>query len=588
MSLPQRVFALLLLLCGAPLAGPEEGFLRPAQLERGMRGVGLTVFQGRTIDTFGAEILGVLRDYRGPGQDLILARLFGGPLAQTGVISGMSGSPVYVTGKLIGAVAYAFLPLPKEPICGITPIHDMLATLERNLDAPAKAGSLRLELEAQALAQVSAALGGEPSSSLTLRPLGTPVWVSGATPLATRALSRAFRRAGLELVATPGGQALPDLRPQLAPGAALGVQLISGDLSATSIGTLTYLDGERVLAFGHPMMLAGATDMPMTGAYIHQVFASQSLSYKMGDATRPVGAIRQDRLPAIAGVLGPVPRMLPVSVRLRREGEENHFHFGVLPQRDLAPNLTQAVLLQTLEAAEKLEGDATVEVRGRLHLSQGRVLEREQIYSGPQAIWDAAEALTLPLQVLGQTPFSDLAPDSLSFELELREHLAAAQVLGLRVEQPTPRSGQLLKVAVTLQPYQQPLVQQVVILPLPANLAPGPLVLRVGGGAASRQWEDQRRPELLQPRDAAQLLALLGRRERDDELVLELYRPEPGLSLEGRELPNPPPSARAVMEQEHSAGRVGSVAGQVLLRRQVLTAFVLEGEQALEINVRRP
>lgn len=591
MALSQRLLALLLLWCTTVLAQalPQGQFMGPEELRRGMRGVGRTVFQGTAIDTFGAEILGVLRDYRGPGQDLILARLSGGPLAQTGVIAGMSGSPVYVEGRLIGAVAYAFLPLPKEPICGITPIHDMLATLERNLETRPEAGSLRFELDPRATAQMGAVLDQpQDTSSLTLVPLATPVWVAGAGPLASQVLTRVFGKAGLEMLAAPGGQAPADARPELAPGAALGVQLISGDLNATGIGTLTYIDGNRVLAFGHPMMLAGATDMPMTGAYIHQVFASQSLSYKMGAATQPVGAIRQDRQPAIAGLLGPVPRMLPVSVRLRRQGAEQRFHFGVLPHRDLAPGLTQAALLQTLEAAEKIEGDATVEVRGRLYLSQGRVLDRAQIYSGPQAIWTAAEELTLPLHILSQSQFPDLKPDSLTFELELREEVAAAQVLGLRVEQPSPKSGQTLQVIVTLQPYQRAPEQQKVALALPADLPPGPLVLRVGGGAASRQWEQARRPELFQPRDAAQLLELLGHDERDDDLVVELYRPEPGLSLEGRELPALPPSARAVLDQEHSAGRVGPIAGRVLLRRQVHTAFVLAGEQSLEINVRRP
>jgi hypothetical protein len=374
----------------------------------------------------------------------------------------------------------------------------------------------------------------------------------------------------------------------MVPGAALGVQLVSGDLSATSIGTLTYVDGQQVLAFGHPMMLAGATDLPMTGAYIHQVFASQYLSYKMGAATRPVGAIRQDRQPGIAGLLGPIPRMLPVSVLLRRQGEERHFHFAVLPHRDLAPGLTQAVLIQTLESAEKLDGDATMQVHAQIHLSQGRVLDQEQIYSGSRAIWAAAEELTLPLQILSLTPFSDLKPDSLSFELSLNEHISTAQVLGLRVDRPALEIGELLQASVTLQPYQQPLVQQVVDIHLPADLAPGPLVLRIGSGTASRQWESQRRPELLQPRDAAQLLALLGQQERDDDLIVELYRPEPGLTLDGRELPGLPPSARAVFDQGGSVGHVGPIKGRVLLRQRVRTAYVLAGEQSLELSVRRP
>jgi hypothetical protein len=589
MALSQRILSLvlLLLLNTRAQALPQGAFMRPEELQRGMRGVGRTVFRGTAIDTFEAEILGVLHNSRGPGQDLILARLSGGPLAQTGVIQGMSGSPVYVEGRLIGAVAYAFLPFPKEPLCGITPIHDMLGTLERGL-APAPVQGAHLAPDPQAMDQLNEALGNRQPSSLTLVALGTPIWVTGSSPLTAQVLGKVLGKLGLTLLAAPGGQALPDTQTALVPGAALGVQLVSGDLSATGIGTLTYVDGERVVAFGHPMMLSGATDMPMTGAYIHEVFASQYLSYKMGAATRPVGAIRQDRQPAIAGLLGPVPRMLPVSVLLRRQGGERQFRFAVLPHRDLAAGLTQAVLLESLESAERLEGDATVQASARLYLSQGRVLEREQIYSGTQALWDAAEGLIAPLDLLSQAEFSDLKPDSLSFELELRDQLATAQVLGLRVERPALELGQPLRASVTLQPYQQPLVQQALEFALPADLAPGPLVLRVGGGAASRQWERQRRPELLQPRDAGQLLALMSLQERDDDLVVELYRPEPGLSIEGRELPALPPSARAVLDQERSAGRVGPIKGRVLLRRRVRTAYVLEGEQAVEMNLRRP
>ena len=150
------------------------------------------------------------------------------------------------------------------------------------------------------------------------------------------------------------------------------------------------------------------------------------------------------------------------------------------------------------------------------------------------------------------------------------------------------KTGETLKASVTLQPYQQQVVEQQVELTLPVDLAPGPLILRVGSGAAGQAWESQRRPELLQPRDAAQLLALLGQRERDDDLIVELYRPEPGLSMEGRELPSLPPSARAVLDQERSAGRMGPIKGRVLLHQRVRTAYVLSGEQSLELNVRRP
>ena len=214
-----------------PISGE---FMAADELSRGMRGVGRTVFQGTSIDSFAVEILGVVHSGLGPRQDLILARLSGGPLAETGIIKGMSGSPVYVEGRLIGAVAYGWT-FSKQPICGITPIHQMLRVMERDMGPP-PAGSrahFPLELDADAAALVREAIpDGELPDAVSLEPLATPVWVAGMTPLAGSILGEILRPFGLQVMAAPGGREEIGAEPLLEPGSPLGVQLISGDLSA--------------------------------------------------------------------------------------------------------------------------------------------------------------------------------------------------------------------------------------------------------------------------------------------------------------------------------------------------------------------
>ena len=576
------------LLHTAFLQAASTPFMAPDDLSRGMRGMGKTVFQGTTIDTFEVEILGVQRHRLGPGQDLILARLSGGPLEETGVIRGMSGSPVYIDGRLIGAVAYGW-PYSKVPICGITPIHEMIQVMDRSLEPPPESGKVWTPpaVDLEGTARLKDIVGDlRTTGPITLEPLGTPVWITGFTPAAGKILQDLLGPLGLHPVATPGGEAPADALVRLEPGAALGVQLIAGDLSATGIGTLTYMDGERIIGFGHPMMLTGATDMPMTGAYIHDIIPSRFFSFKLGAATAPVGAVRQDRATAIAGLVGPVPAMLPIEVQVRSAAGAETFHFQVLRHQNLTPGLTRTVLLGALESAEKLLGAATLHLRAAIRL--GRTVQREQVYSGPAAILTAALEATRPLDALSRTRFSGIHLDGLSFSVELTENIETAQVRGLRVENRVLRPGETLALQVTLQPYRQPPVEQEVEIALPAEISSGPLFLRAGSGAAGEGWEGERRPDAFQPRTAQHLLEVLDYHERNDELIVELYRQEESLTVDGRELPGLPPSARFILEQGNSSGRLGPVHGRVIQRQRVRTDYVLSGEQSLELMVRKP
>ncbi|NKB67631.1 MAG: hypothetical protein GKR89_11250 [Candidatus Latescibacteria bacterium] len=576
---------------GALLAESKDGpFMGVDELRRGMRGVGRTVFQGTTIDTFGAEILGVLHNGMGPQRDLILARLEGGPLADTGVIRGMSGSPVYIDGRLIGAVGYGWS-FTKSPICVITPIGEMLQVMERPmaLGTENSASAHRVQLKSETLSWIAASAGPIPAGTLpVLEPLATPVWLSGATPGAAAVLEEVLQPLGFQPVVSPGGRSMEEEPTILEPGATMGILLIGGDLNATVTGTLTYIDADRVVGFGHPFMGTGRTDMPLTGGYIYEVLPSQMASFKIGAATRVVGAIRQDRQAAIAGQLGPVPAMLPMEVAVRSPQLERTFHFELLQHRDLLAGLARSALLQAFEAAEKLGGEATLTLRASVELDNGQRLDTQQIYSGQSALFGAALEGVRPVQILAQSPFAGPTVAGLRFEAEVREDIRVAQIRALRTAGTQLEPGRPTTVKITLQPYLEEAVELEMSLELPPNTSPGPLVLRVGNGSARQRWESQRQPDAFVPRNAQHLLQLLGRQGRNDQLVVELYRLEEGLTVDGRELPGLPPSARAVMQETVSSGRMGPVYGRIIQQQQIHTDYVLSGEQTLELNVVQP
>ncbi|MDP6699752.1 MAG: hypothetical protein QGH25_08885, partial [Candidatus Latescibacteria bacterium] len=243
-------------------------------------------------------------------------------------------------------------------------------------------------------------------------------------------------------------------------------------------------------------------------------------------------------------------------------------------------------LLTSIESTEKVFGDATLRIATRLALTDGRTLERRQMYSGQIALLVAALDAVVPFDELQQNPFAALAIDALHFDLDIGESLTSARVFALRPSTPEPAAGQRIAVRVALLPYRAKVEEIAIDLDLPENLAAGPLVLRAGSGSAAEAWEAARSPDAFVPRDLDALLTLLTRKVTADELVIELFRPGSGFTLDGRELPDLPPSARAVLSAERSAGRLGPVQGEVLLRRTVATNYVLAGEQSLELTVR--
>src|SRR6476646_2595897 len=329
---------------GLPALRADTPQMPISEIRPGMVGIGRTVFTGTQVQEFKAHILGVIENVIGTQRNLILAKLEGGPLASTGVIAGMSGSPVYIDGKLIGAVSYALGSFSKEPIAGITPIAEMTdSTTFSDVRPPGARVKVEFPLTRESLSaafrkalawnrpfaerpndtelagiSAVAGLGGSQLGTL-LRPIATPLVMSGFEPDLADIFGGAFRDQGF----VPTGGSVAGMREgekpyegPLKPGDAVGVMLVGGDLMLGGTGTVTHIDGNRVYAFGHPMYNLGPTEFPMTRAYVYTVLPSLVSSMKLSTTGEVIGTVLQDRATAIAGRLGAGPRLIPITLTL--------------------------------------------------------------------------------------------------------------------------------------------------------------------------------------------------------------------------------------------------------------------------------
>jgi hypothetical protein len=553
------------------------------ELRRGMRGIGRTVFQGTRIDTFQVEILGVLHNAIGPRSDLILARLSGGPLSNTGVILGMSGSPVYIDGKLVGAVSYRVGAFAKEPIAGITPIAAMVDLFNRPSAPEGVSSAARLtETGARRLVDLTGMNAAE------LTPISLPIVISGFARQAVAEFRHEFSRMGWTPVQGGGGMdpGLPS--GAFEPGAAMGVQLVRGDLSVTGIGTLTHRDGDRVVGFGHSMIFGGATALPMTAAYIHEVLPSQYASFKLGVVGETIGAIVQDRAPGIAGTIGLEVDMMPAQINLRSPGKQAQFRMEVLRNRDLSPTLLRMAVFSAMISSEKLTGEVTVKSRVRIDLNGRPSVEAENVYAGPLGLSNAVLGVTTPLAKLIRNPFEPVKIERVTFDLDVeaeRAHTARIKSIGLQKTSFQP--GDTVRVTVSLKPYWGGLEEVQEALVIPNQTPGGRLILRVSSASAHGKQEAKRAPGEYNARDLDHLIRLLGRVGRNNEMVVELLSGALGVTIEGREVSRLPSSVLSVLQFSRSSDAVKRVLQTVVQRARIPTDYVLSGSQVVVLNVNR-
>jgi SpoIVB peptidase S55 len=579
-----------------------------SEVRPGMTGVGRTVFEGARVDEFGVRILGVLENAVGPRQSLILARLEGGPLAETGVIAGMSGSPVYVDGKLVGAVAYSF-PFGKQPIAGITPIGDMLSAAEN--PAP-RSSSARLHPSGQGVpapldrAAVAAALqrplrsllpAGYQGEALppavagaTLSPLALPLVFSGFEPETFDWARSVFSSMGFAPVMGGGGGGTPPGPvPDLAPGAAVGVSLVEGDLDLSVTGTITDIEDGRVYAFGHPFYNLGPTRFPLKKAWVYSVFPSLQVSWKIAAALDAVGTMDQDRTTTIAGRLGATPRMIPVEVRLRSpRTAERTFRFRIVEDDLFTPVLGYVSLLSVLQGHERAIGAATLRIDARLALAGGREVRVRDVVAGRQPAQEAAAALAGPLALLVGNDFDRVTIEKLDVTVDAAETLETATLVRAWVDGRLPlRPGTVAPVKVQLRTHRGETVTQTLPVPIPPSAPTGTYTLLVADAATMDAVEQREMRQGFVARNLDDLLRELNRLRVGSRIYARLTRPAGGAVVGGQYFPSLPGSVLSVLSSPDQGTSVVPLPASPVWSGELATDRAVSGWRQLGVSVER-
>lgn len=589
-----RRFAGLIFLSLLPLTlgfnWDESKFMSIDEIKPGMEGIARTVFEGTKIEEFKVRILSVQRNAF-PKSDLIRAVGIDDKIKRTGVLSGMSGSPVYVDGRLIGAIAYAYS-FSKEPIMGITPIESMLKIWDYpdGPSSPEETGLLpffspeellRWVRERMELASAEAPSPGE------LRPIKVPIAISGFSPQAARAL-KALLSEGNFTVVEGGGGGRPDLNPPIRPGAVVGTEFIRGDLTAFGYGTVTYREGDRILIFGHPAYGEGRVEMPLSGGYVHCVVPSLYLGFKLAGPTKPFGTMVQDREFGCAGIIGPVPPYIPVKVKVTTaDGRTIDYNYEVVRHRYLTPALITSAVWTTIDVAEKETGNYTVRVRAVIVPEKYPAIVKENVFSGSASPGLAAASVLYPISTLMRNQFEEIGIERVELEVKVEDERRSASIIGARLDKRVYKPGETMRLTVTIRPYLEEPIQRTVEIRLPDDMPEGNAMAVIGSAAAVRAWEKTRAPQRYTPRNVEQLLRLLQEEEPNDRLIVEIVLPKPGLTVSGEEMPNLPISMLYVMNPSIQAGEVGLTKGTVLLKKSMETGFVLSGSAVLRFVVSR-
>ena len=583
-----------------------------SEIRAGMVGTGRTVFEGTRVEEFKAHLLGVIENAIGPQRNLILAKLEGGPLAQTGVIAGMSGSPVYVDGRLIGAVSYSLGSFSKEPIAGITPIDEMTAesavatrpaSARVHIDLPITPDGLAAAFkrglnwnrafadrpEDSRLVGVNSipGVGGREVGAM-LRPIATPLMMSGFDPEVADLIGSAMRDQGFIPM---GGRAVgsrPGDMPfdgPLKPGDALGVTFVEGDYLLGGTGTVTYIDGDRVYAFGHPMYNLGPTEFPITRAYVYTLLPSLYASSKLTVTGETVGTLLQDRATTIAGRLGPGPRLIPVTMTLesRRDASKRTFTFGVVKDQLLSPLMTYSALLNTLFSYERQMGAATFGLKGKVFVRNHDDVALDNLFSGDSASVGAASYIVTPLTALMGNDYEKVDIEGVDLTFTSAEEPRTATLQRVWLDDPRPRAGRTVPLKILLRTYRGEDVLRTVPIEIPAHSS-GNLSILVSDGQRLTQAElRESRPN--QPRNVPQLIRVLNKTRRNNALYVKLLTAEAGAVVNGELLSSLPPSVLAVLEADRSGGSFNPLSSATLGEWEMTTEDAVNGIRTLNVSV---
>lgn len=577
-------------------------------MHRGLHGTAYTVFEGSTPEPIDVEILGVLRDAIGPGKDMILARLTGAKAEYDGVVAGMSGSPVYVNGKLLGAIGYRIGQFTRQPIAGITPIQQMLDVfpvtkrIDRLYNAENRDSANTLSdppitpeisttsLEGMSGSSVMSDLTSTREAPTIVQPIATPLVFDGFSVSTIERFRQRFGALGMIPVAGLGGATpnAPDKAP-VVPGSAISAVIVSGDFNLAATCTVTYVDPKHLLACGHPITRYGNVSLPMDKAVVVATVASQLSPMKIINTTANVGSFTEDRDSGILGVFGKKAQMIPVTLTIRGESRTHIYHFAIAEHPRLTSSALIASIYQAMQDTNSYNDPSTYKVTGSIRIAGYPDVRIDEMVAPTNKLPSSLTAAVSIAQRFNSI-FSNtqVLPDIQSVSLDLdaspgRHSATLAEAYALT---PTVRAGELFTIEATLHPYRKP--QRPVRIPvrLPETLKPGPVRLLVSDGTTLDHTLHLIQNPAAPTPGLAETITRLNQLHPTDRLYVTLLVPVPQASLRGHDLPAIPLTVANVLQPENSSGKF-SIDGETALplaNRQI--NMELSGSRVIMVNVR--
>jgi len=598
------IAATVALVCVSPNVWPRQEFFPVEQLRPGMKGTGKTCYRGSEPEEFQVEILGVLRGV-GPGADAVLARLSGGPLETTGVFEGMSGSPVFIDGKLLGAVAFSFQ-FPKEAIGGITPIRQMVdAFKEQSMESGSIGGgkvlkksilwNYRSQPTDAALNDYGLWANPNDARALTafpghaLVPIATPLNLGGFSSKTLQVFTPHLRNLGFTALQGSGAPASTSNTPPLEPGSNIVVPLVRGDMDVAAGGTVTYIEGNKVYAFGHPLFNLGFAELPMHKGRAITVFPSLQSSFKILETTEPAGTIRQDRGSGIYGILGEKTKMIPMNVRLATSrGVKKTLKYEVARDRFLTPFLINFTVFNSIVSSERGLGVSTVELKGKIAIKGEQPVEIENRFSSDSnSPVIASLSIAVPVSFLLSSGYKNLDLENIDLDIAAVEDDRAAVLDSVRLDRPELKAGEALNLDLFYRKTDGEVVQDSYPVRIPPDVTPGPIHMLIADGTSVMSMDAREQGEDFIPRDLSQLIKFINNLRKNDRLYIRIFRREAGAIVKGEGLPGLPPSVLSILRSDRNTGGMNPIQTSTFMEYELPPSdYVISGSKILTLQIK--
>jgi SpoIVB peptidase S55 len=561
------------------------------QIHAGMHGVAYTVFQGTKPEPMDVEVLGVLKNANGPKGDIILVRLGGAKAEYTGVVAGMSGSPVYFDGKLAGAVAFRIGEFSKEPIAGVTPISEMLEISA--IDHSAVSGPVEAKAGASGSSKTaSPSISTAPVQSFAnyLKPIETPLVFNGFSEDTVQRFASQFAASGIVPVMGTGSVSDAKQPEPMEPGSAVSAILVRGDMDIAATCTVTYMDSDHLLACGHPLMQFGMIDIPMTKAQVLATLPSPLNAFKIVNATEPVGAFVQDRHNGILGEFDKKPDMIPVTLTIHADSGDKQIHYEILNNARLSPVAMMATVFNALHGVNEYGEEITYRMKGSIGVENYPDVTLQDMFAavdgGQPPAMLAATSLGERFTRIYDNPFSTPDIRGVNLDFDIVHERRFARLESARTDVTEARPGDEILIEALLRPYRGDAIVEHIPIQIPTSASKGPLRILVSDGES---LDHLRHGSSLMAHklDLASTIAFLNQEHVNNRVYVSLLEANPEAMVADKIMPSLPPSIMNVMDGMR--GTQDMVVSNESSLSETATApldYVVAGGQVLTINIK--